>query len=86
MNHLVGMQCLVLCSYDGVLYHDESAICEKLIADKDLISSFGSLLHLSDKEKKMCLLKIYRKSSTTYTVFWLKKREWGLFSKIFLTP
>ena len=41
----LGGQCMVLCSYDGMLYHNESAICEKLIADKDLISSFGSLLH-----------------------------------------
>jgi len=41
----LGGQCMVLCSYDGMLYHNESAICEKLIAEKDLISSFGSLLH-----------------------------------------
>ena len=38
-------QCMLLCSYDGMLYNNESAICEKLITGKDLISSFGSLLH-----------------------------------------
>lgn len=41
---LLGGQGMVLCSYDGMLYHGQSAICEKLIADKDLIKSFGSLL------------------------------------------
>ena len=40
----LGGQGMVLCSYDGMLYHGQSAICEKLIADKDLIKSFGSLL------------------------------------------
>ena len=40
----LGGQGMVLWSYDGMLYHGQSAICEKLIADKDLIKSFGSLL------------------------------------------
>ena len=40
----LGGQGMVSCSYDGMLYHGQSAICEKLIADKDLIKSFGSLL------------------------------------------
>ena len=54
----LGGQCMVLCSYDGMLYHNESAICEKLIADKDLISSFGSLLHC-----KFTMLGLYRHNS-----------------------
>ena len=40
----LGGQGIVVCSFDGMLYHNESSIGEKLIAEKDLIKSFGSLL------------------------------------------
>ena len=37
-------QGMVLCTYDGMIYHGQSAVCQKLVVDKDLVKSFGSLL------------------------------------------
>lgn len=40
----LGGQSIALCSYDGMVYHNESSIGDKLVAEKDLIKSFCSLL------------------------------------------
>ena len=72
---------MVLCSYDGVLYHGQSAICEKLIADKDLIKSFGSLLQC-----KCPIIFIYLNIiinvSNLKVLLTVAKRESGTFDHI----